>query len=178
MIAPTYREAENITFLLERISRVRDDHDIDIDVLIMDDDSRDGTVDVVARLAKPWVELVVRTTDRGLSAAVLDGMLRARGDVLVCMDADLSHPPESIPSMLRKLDDGADFVIGSRYVDGGSTSDDWGFFRWLNSRVATLLARPLTSAQDPMSGFFALDRATFEQGREFNRRSTSRRHSR
>jgi dolichol-phosphate mannosyltransferase len=70
--------------------------------------------------------------------------------------------------MLRKLEEGADFVLGSRYVKGGSTSDDWGFLRWINSRVATLLARPLTGARDPMAGFFAFRRSTFEAGRAFN----------
>jgi dolichol-phosphate mannosyltransferase len=84
------------------------------------------------------------------------------------MDADLSHPPEAIPSLLRKLDEGADFVVGSRYVDGGVTDDDWGFFRWLNSRVATLLARPFTSLEDPMSGFFALRRTTFARADALN----------
>jgi dolichol-phosphate mannosyltransferase len=59
-------------------------------------------------------------------------------------------------------------VIGSRYVPGGSTSDDWGIFRWLNSRVATLLARPLTNVKDPMSGFFALRKSDFEQARDLN----------
>jgi dolichol-phosphate mannosyltransferase len=111
---------------------------------------------------------VVRTTDRGLSRAVLDGLRRATGDVLVCMDADLSHPPEAIPAMLAKLREGADFVIGSRYTEGGSTAHDWGFLRWINSRVATWLARPLTYVSDPMSGFFALRRQTFEAGRDFN----------
>ena len=111
---------------------------------------------------------VVRTTDRGLSQAVLDGLRRATGDVLVCMDADLSHPPEAIPAMLAKLAEGADFVIGSRYTEGGSTAHDWGFLRWINSRVATWLARPLTHVSDPMSGFFALRRQTFEAGRDFN----------
>jgi dolichol-phosphate mannosyltransferase len=95
-------------------------------------------------------------------------MKRAEGEILVCMDADLSHPPEAIPHMLGKLDEGADFVIGSRYVKGGSTSDDWGFLRWINSRMATSLARPLTSARDPMAGFFAFRRATFAAGRDFN----------
>jgi dolichol-phosphate mannosyltransferase len=70
--------------------------------------------------------------------------------------------------MLKKLDEGADFVVGSRYAPGGTTSDDWGVFRWLNSRVATLLARPLTTVRDPMAGFFMLRRKTFEAGREFN----------
>jgi dolichol-phosphate mannosyltransferase len=114
------------------------------------------------------VRLLVRTADHGLSRAVLDGLRRATGDVLVCMDADLSHPPEAIPAMLAKLREGADFVIGSRYAEGGSTAHDWGFLRWINSRVATWLARPLTHVRDPMSGFFALRRQTFEAGRDFN----------
>jgi dolichol-phosphate mannosyltransferase len=99
---------------------------------------------------------------------VLDGMRRAKGDILVCMDADLSHPPESIPALIHKLKEGADFVFGSRYVEGGSTSHDWGFLRWINSRVATLLARPLTNVHDPMAGFFAFRRSTFLAGRDFN----------
>jgi dolichol-phosphate mannosyltransferase len=114
------------------------------------------------------VQLVLRKSDRGLSQAVLEGLRQAKGDVLVCMDADLSHPPEAIPRMLEKLAAGADFVIGSRYTDGGSTADDWGFLRWLNSRVATWLARPLTHVSDPMSGFFALRRSTFEAGSAMN----------
>src|SRR6185295_17131879 len=102
------------------------------------------------------------------SAAVLDGLRRARGEILVCMDADLSHPAEMLPRMVDKLAAGADFVLGSRYAPGGTTSHDWGFLRWLNSRVATLMARPLTAVSDPMSGFFALRRATFESGEAFN----------
>jgi dolichol-phosphate mannosyltransferase len=168
IVVPTYKEVESLPHLIDRVAKVREQHGLDIDLLVMDDDSRDGTVELMAARPERWVELVVRTTDRGLSAAVLDGLRRGRGEVLICMDADLSHPPEAIPQMLRSLEEGADFVIGSRYVAGGSTSDDWGFLRWLNSRVATLLARPLTSARDPMAGFFAMKRTTFEQGRDFN----------
>jgi dolichol-phosphate mannosyltransferase len=168
VVVPTYKEVENLPHLLARLAKVREEHGLDLDVLIMDDDSKDGSAELVAARPEPWVKIVVRTTNRGLSPSVLDGMNRAQGDVLVCMDADLSHPPEAIPQMLRKLEEGADFVIGSRYVKGGSTSDDWGFLRWLNSRVATLLARPLTSARDPMAGFFAFRRSTFAQGRDFN----------
>lgn len=168
VVVPTYREAENLPSLIERIAAVRSQHGLELELLIMDDDSRDGSAELCASRPEPWVTLVTRTSERGLSAAVLDGLRRARGDVLVCMDADLSHPPEALPALLAKLDEGADFVIGSRYVDGGSTSDDWGFLRWINSRVATLLARPLTAARDPMAGFFALRRATFSAGRELN----------
>jgi dolichol-phosphate mannosyltransferase len=168
VVVPTYKEAENLPHLIGRLAKVREDHGLDLDVLIMDDDSRDGSAELVAARPEKWVQIVVRTADRGLSPSVLDGMKRAEGEILVCMDADLSHPPEAIPQMLHKLEEGADFVIGSRYVKGGSTSDDWGFLRWLNSRVATLLARPLTGARDPMAGFFAFRRSTFEAGRAFN----------
>jgi len=168
VVVPTYKEAENLPHLIGRLAKVREEHGLDLNVLIMDDDSRDGSAEIVAARPEKWVQIVVRTADRGLSPSVLDGMMRAEGEILVCMDADLSHPPEAIPQMLRKLEEGADFVIGSRYVKGGSTSDDWGFLRWINSRVATWLARPLTSARDPMAGFFAFRRSTFAAGRSFN----------
>lgn len=168
VVVPTFEEAQNLPPLIDRLAAVARDQGLRLDLTIMDDDSRDGSVELVRDRLEDWVRLVVRTTDRGLSQAVLDGLRRATGDVLVCMDADLSHPPEAIPAMLAKLAEGADFVIGSRYTEGGSTAHDWGFLRWLNSRVATWLARPLTHVSDPMSGFFALRRQTFEAGSGFN----------
>src|SRR5579862_2673171 len=168
IVVPTYKEVESLPHLIDRVARVRAQHALDIDMLIMDDDSRDGSVELIEGRPETWVRIIVRKEQRGLSAAVLDGLRRARGDVLVCMDADLSHPPECLPLMLRKLREGADFVVGSRYVKGGTTADDWGILRWLNSRVATAMARPLTSLRDPMAGFFALTRKTYAQGRDFN----------
>ena len=168
IVVPTYKEVESLPHLIDRVAKLRVDHGFDIDMLVMDDDSRDGSVELIAARPEKWVQIIVRTADRGLSPAVLDGLRRARGEFLVCMDADLSHPPESVPGMIAKLNGGADFVLGSRYVSGGTTSDDWGFLRWANSRVATLLALPLTPVKDPMSGFFALRRSTFEGGRDFN----------
>jgi dolichol-phosphate mannosyltransferase len=167
IIVPTYREVENLPHLIDRLAQVRDAAALPLDLVIVDDDSQDGSAELVAARSEAWIQFVVRRGARGLSTAVLDGMNHARGDILVCMDADLSHPPHVIPQMLAKLQEGADFVVGSRYIEGGSTSDDWGFFRWLNSRVATLLARPFTALQDPMAGFFALKRETFERGRDF-----------
>ncbi len=168
VVVPTFEEARNLPDLIDRLAAVARDFGLRLDLTIMDDDSRDGSAELVQGRREDWVRLLVRTSDRGLSQAVLDGLRRAEGDVLVCMDADLSHPPEAIPAMLAKLAAGADFVIGSRYTEGGSTADDWGFLRWLNSRVATWLARPLTHVSDPMSGFFALRRQTFEAGSDFN----------
>lgn len=163
IVVPTYREAESLPDLIDRIAQLRADAHLDLELLIVDDDSRDGTNAVIAARAEPWVQLFVRTSDRGLSQAVLFGLRRAHGRSLVVMDADLSHPPEVIPVMLAELAAGADFVLGSRYVTGGTTADDWGLLRFLNSRVATFLARPLTQVSDPMSGFFALPRAVFER---------------
>ncbi len=168
VIVPTYKEVENLPLLSERLDQVRQKHHLSLELLIMDDDSQDGTEELVSSIDKDWITLVVRKNERGLSKAVVEGLKLARGDVFVVMDADLSHPPEKIPEMLAELERGADFVMGSRYVAGGLTGDSWGLFRWLNSRVATLLARPLTSVKDPMSGFFALPRATFESACDLN----------
>jgi dolichol-phosphate mannosyltransferase len=90
---------------------------------------------------------------------VIHGITVSSGDIVVVMDADLSHPPSAIPSMVEPLRRGeSDFVLGSRYVEGGSIHDDWSFFRQLNSIIPSLLARPLCPLKDPMSGFFALRR--------------------
>ena len=167
VVVPTYREVENIPLLIERLAAVRESTGLVLDVLFMDDNSQDGSAELVAGLAIPWVKLVTRTAERGLSAAVLDGLKQATGEVLVVMDADLSHPPETIPLMLAELEAGADFVLGSRFVAGGTTDDEWGIFRWLNSKIATLLALPLAPVRDPMSGFFMLLRSTFEAGRDY-----------
>jgi len=168
VIVPTYEEVENLPLLSKRLEEVRQEHHLSLELLIMDDDSQDGTEELVSSIDKAWITLVVRKKQRGLSQAVLEGLRLARGDVLVVMDADLSHPPEKIPEMLVALENGADFVMGSRYIAGGLTGASWGLFRWLNSRVATILARPLTSVKDPMSGFFALHRTTFESACDLN----------
>jgi dolichol-phosphate mannosyltransferase len=161
VIVPTFKEAANIPLLIERLAALRSSYSRSLRLTIVDDDSRDGSLEAVEALALPWVQLIVRTGARGLSAAVLEGIERTTGEFIVVMDADLSHPPEAIPRMLEELRNGSDFVVGSRYVEGGVTHDDWGLLRWLNSRFATYLARPLTSIKDPMSGFFALERETF-----------------
>ena len=162
VIVPTYCEAENLPVLAPRVAAALEQANLTFEIVIVDDNSPDATPQVCAELAKQFpVRLEVRTTERGLSSAVIHGMKMASGEVFVVMDADLSHPPEQIPELVHSLKAGADFVIGSRYVRGGSTAEGWGLFRWLNSTVATLLAWPLTSTRDPMAGFFALRRDTF-----------------
>jgi dolichol-phosphate mannosyltransferase len=168
IVVPAYREAENIPLLVNRFRALREKTAWKIDLLFMDDDSKDGSEELVRAMDLPWVRMIVRTSDRGLSQAVLEGLHRSSADILVVMDCDLSHPPEKIPELVHALDNGADFAVGSRFAEGGSTDDDWGLLRWLNSRVATMLAKPLTSIKDPMSGFFALRQSTFQGGRDFN----------
>jgi dolichol-phosphate mannosyltransferase len=168
VIVPTFREVENIPQLIARLQAVRHAAGLDLELLLMDDDSRDGIEALTQSLALDWVTLVVRKEDRGLSRAVLDGLKRSEREFVVVMDADLSHPPEKIPELLTAVLNGAEVAVGSRFTEGGSTADDWGPFRWLNSRVATLLALPLTTINDPMSGFFAMRRTTLLAGREFD----------
>ncbi|MEA3152148.1 MAG: dolichol-phosphate mannosyltransferase [Gammaproteobacteria bacterium] len=168
VVVPTYQEVKSIPHLVARLATLRDSSGLDLEVLLMDDDSKDGSAELVASLALPWLRLVTRKSNRGLSYAVLDGFMLSTRETLVVMDADLSHPPEKIPELLIALDEGNEVAVGSRFAEGGSTADDWGFLRWLNSRVATLLALPLTTLSDPMSGFFAVRRSTILAGRNFN----------
>ncbi|MBV9290732.1 MAG: glycosyltransferase family 2 protein [Hyphomicrobiales bacterium] len=168
VVVPTYREAENIPIFIERLDALRRRNDLTLEILFMDDDSGDGSAELVAASGFDWVKLITRTEDRGLSEAVVDGMRRARYPILVCMDCDLSHPPEKIPQMLLALSAGLQMVIGSRYVTGGTTDDNWGYLRYFVSTVATLLARPLTAVSDPMSGFFVLRREDFVRARDLN----------
>jgi dolichol-phosphate mannosyltransferase len=163
VIIPTINEAENLRLLIPRVAAALAGRDFEL--IVVDDGSRDGTPEVVAELARTFpLTLQVRDNPRdGLSGAVLTGFRLARGDVLAVMDADLQHPPERLPALLDPLErDEADFVIGSRHAPGGTVAERWGLFRRLNSRVATLLARPFAgpATTDPMSGFFALRRTT------------------
>lgn len=170
VIIPTYGEAENLPHLVPQVAQVLDEAGLSVEIIVVDDNSPDDTPGVCERLAQEYpLRLLVRKNERGLSSAVIHGMNHAEGEALVVMDADLSHPPDKVPELIDALQQpDTDFVIGSRYIQGGSTDEAWGFLRWLNSRVATLLARPFTNARDPMAGFFALRRETFQEAEELN----------
>lgn len=168
IIVPTYCEAENLVNLIPRIGQVLNDASISGEIIIVDDQSPDATIEVCQKLAAAFpVKLITRKNERGLSTAVIAGMDAASAEILLVMDADLSHPPEKIPELYFELKKKqADFVIGSRYVNGGSTEETWGWFRMLNSKLATWMARPFTAVKDPMAGFFALYRQDYLNARE------------
>ena len=160
IIVPTFREAANIADLAERIDAALRGSGIDWELLLVDDDSGDGSEAVAAELGLrlPVRMVTRRDAPRDLSLAVIEGIRQCRFDRLVVMDADLSHPPERIADLLDALDADCDMVVGSRYAPGGIVDRSWSLYRVLNSRLATWLARPLVACADPMSGFFATRR--------------------
>ena len=161
VVIPTFREVRNLEAVARSIEAALRDHRWAYEVIFVDDDSQDGSEALATQLADSLpVRMIVRHGEKGLSTAVLRGIGEARGEFVVVMDADLSHPAERIPDMLALLEHNKkDFVVGSRYVTGGSLDPSWTWFRLLNSKVATWLALPLARIRDPMSGFFAFRRA-------------------
>ena len=159
IVVPTYNERENLPVLARRVFAALAPQPCEL--FVVDDDSPDGTAAVAAELAATQpVRCVVRREERGLATAVIAGLRAARGEFVVVMDADLSHPPESIPTLLTALrDPRVEMAIGSRFVPGGRVDLHWPLYRRLNSLVARLLARPLTPVRDMMSGFFCVRRA-------------------
>jgi dolichol-phosphate mannosyltransferase len=132
------------------------------ELIIVDDGSPDGTADLAESYANDHPVRVVRRPGKaGLASAVLAGFAQARGDVLLVMDADLSHPPEAVPRLLAAIEDGADLAVGSRYVKGGGT-EDWPLKRRVVSRVACLLGNVLVPIRDCTSGFFAIRKSALD----------------
>lgn len=161
IVVPTFEEADNLPALVERLAEVLCNVVADYEIVVVDDNSPDDIVSVCERLSATHPVRLLQPTGRArdLSRSVLDGIGVTRFSLVLVMDADLSHPPERIPAMLAEIEahPGA-FVLGSRYVPGGSFDREWSLWRFLNSRIATLLARPLVRCADPMSGFLLFDR--------------------
>lgn len=164
LVIPTYNEAENVPILLGRVYEVLRQNRLPGSVTIVDDNSPDGTWKIAEDLRGQYegLKVIRRMKEKGLSSAVLEGFSQSESAVLGVMDADLSHPPESIPELLAPILSGdADMVIGSRYINSGGI-EDWPAKRKISSKLATLAVRGLTSVRDPMSGFFFLRREVIE----------------
>jgi dolichol-phosphate mannosyltransferase len=158
VVVPTYNEADNVEPLVRRICAALPE----VEIVFVDDASKDGTADQVRAIESKYpVRVVERTEERGLSTAVLRGFRESRTDVCVVIDADLSHPPEKVPDLVRAVEEGAQVAVGSRYMKGGDI-DEWPMFRRFASKAGTALARPLTPVSDPMAGFFCLRRSMLD----------------
>lgn len=132
------------------------------ELIVVDDGSPDGTADLAESYADVHPVRVVRRPGKaGLASAVLAGFAQAHGDVLLVMDADLSHPPEAVPRLAAAIREGADLAVGSRYVKGGGT-EDWPLRRRIVSRAACLIGNTLVPIRDCTSGFFAIRRSALD----------------
>jgi dolichol-phosphate mannosyltransferase len=171
LVIPTLREAANLPGLLGHIRTVLNPVGIAYEILVVDDDSRDGTEEIVSAIAAtdPRVRLLIRKGERGLSGAVLYGWRHTDAAILGVMDADLQHPPELLPALIAAILDGNDLAIGSRYTAGGQVGK-WNPIRKALSSVAVWatwpIQRPGVRAHDPMTGFFMLRRECID-GIEF-----------
>ncbi len=171
IILPTYNERENLPRIVPKIERVIDREGWDAEILVVDDDSPDGTAEVAKELAEEYgnIRVIVRKERPGLGLAYRRGFREAEGDVVVCMDADGQHPPEHLPDIVNPVLDGeCDFGLGSRYVEGARV-ENFPWYRRLNSWGARLVAKLLLRLpyRDPTSGFRAIRREVLEEGRPF-----------
>jgi len=156
LIIPTYNEKDNITPLIERIHLALSGYSYEI--VLVDDNSQDGTMEIAESLASKYpVRVIVRRGEKGLATAVVHGLKFASGQIIGVMDADLQHPPEVLPDLVRAIEAGADMAIASRYVLRGGCPNGH-LFRRTGSRGALMLSHLLLPTtrkiKDPLTGFF------------------------
>jgi dolichol-phosphate mannosyltransferase len=165
IVIPTYNEAGGIERLLRALDAVFKEHALDGEIIVVDDNSPDGTGAIVDRLsAELPVWCLHRPGKLGLSSGVIDGWKAARKEskALGAMDADFSHDINALPKMVEALASGQyGLAVGSRYVPGGGIAN-WPKRRILTSRVACMLARPLTGVKDVTSGYILVKREAID----------------
>ncbi|KAL4435629.1 hypothetical protein ABPG77_002592 [Micractinium sp. CCAP 211/92] len=163
VLLPTYNERENIALIVWLLVETFEKHELDWEIVVIDDNSPDGTQDVVCQLQQQFGEdrilLRPRAGKLGLGTAYVHGLKHATGDFVIIMDADLSHHPKYIPAMVEKqAATGCDIVTGTRYRQGGGVFG-WNFKRKLTSRGANLLAQTLLQpGVSDLTGSFRLFR--------------------
>jgi len=172
LIIPTYNERQNIIPLIRRVTIALEKVTDDFEIIVVDDDSPDGTWQVGEKLAEenPHLKVIRRQGEKGLATAVVTGWNAAGGEILGVMDGDLQHPPETLPDLLDSiLNTHADIAVASRHVEGGGISD-WSLIRraisWGAAALSTLMIPGiLWSVRDPMSGYFFIRRSVIESVR-------------
>jgi dolichol-phosphate mannosyltransferase len=163
LVVPTLNEAGSIAAALHRVRASLDPLGVSYDVTVVDDDSCDGTSQVVQELAAqdPRVKMLVRRGERGLAGAVIYGWQHTDAELLAVMDADLQHPPELLPDLLKAMQQGYDIAVASRYVSGDAVRG-WNPLRRVVSMLGTWVTIPLQKRniriKDPLSGFFVVRR--------------------
>ncbi|MGH9588980.1 MAG: glycosyltransferase, partial [Terracidiphilus sp.] len=163
ILIPTRDEAANILALLSRIQATLDAAEIRYEIIVVDDESRDGTAERVSAAAKAdgRIRLLVRGGERGLAGAILHGRQHTDAEILGVIDADLQHPPELLPALFNAIVEGRDLAVGSRYIEGGEL-DGLTPARRLVSSIAAWASLPLQQrvlrVRDPLSGFFLVRR--------------------
>jgi dolichol-phosphate mannosyltransferase len=163
IILPTYNESQNIVQILQLIQK-NIPKGIHTETIVVDDNSPDGTGKIVEdyifnikKIAENTIDVIHRKAKDGLSSAILNGIQNAKGETIVVMDSDFSHPPQIIPKMIEAFKQyQCDLVVASRYITGGGI-EGWTVKRKLMSKIATLIAKNGLGikTKDPMSGFFA-----------------------
>lgn len=158
LITPSYNERENIPLLAEEIFSLMEAYpEIDLELIVVDDNSPDGTGDVADALIDQYpMQVVHRPGKLGLGSAVMDGFARSKRDYLGVIDADLSHDPALLPKLILGLKE-YDLAIGSRF-EPESRVEKWAWYRKAISQTGVFMARQLTGVQDPLSGYFFLHR--------------------
>ena len=172
LVVPTFNERPNIRPLLERIEAVLKQDSIDFEIILVDDNSPDESWKLAQEIAKEdsHLRVIRREGARGLATAVVAGWKAAKGEILGVIDADLQHPPEFLPDLLKPILRGfADISVASRHASGGGVGE-WNLLRRFVSRGAAAIAflmlpRTLRLVQDPMSGFFLIKRSVIDSAR-------------
>ena len=170
VIIPTFNESKNILNFLTSVGRNLTKN-ISSEIIVVDDNSPDGTGKIVQDYIKnngksplQKIDIINRIGKKGLSSAILDGIKQAKGNMIVVLDSDFSHPPQIIQKMIDTLKNPqCDLVIASRYVKGGVVYD-WPLKRKLMSKIGTQLVKRVLGIKnsDPLSGFFAFKRRIIE----------------
>jgi dolichol-phosphate mannosyltransferase len=159
IVLPTYNESGNIVDLLSTIDAIVQEEKLTAEILVVDDDSSDGTAQVVEKYrgqSSMPITCLVRKDERGLATAIKTGILQAAGDVIMVMDTDFNHDPIMIPQMVKFLEY-YDLVIGSRFVKGGGMEDSQRYYYSLLYNIFVRLVLRM-QIQDNLSGFFAIRR--------------------